>query len=92
MVSRHCHSQSDSLGLTDVEVKGGRSVENKLDARRLYHFVERIRLGNVWNDGNIQRILVNVGVRIADDLGLLFTPHGCDDLVALLEELVKRVG
>jgi hypothetical protein len=79
--------------LTDIKVKGARSVQHGIDARCLGHLVKRPRLSNVRHDDHLElavRGLSRVGV--TDLLGLSLGADGGDDGVVLFEELVEDVG
>lgn len=66
-------------------------MQHHVQAGRLDNLVKGILLGNVGHDddGEVIRLVL---VRVADLGRFVFGADGCDDVVALLEELFHDMG
>lgn len=88
----HSH-QLRRVTLTNVKVKGARSVQDGVEAGRLGHLVKRTRPSNVRHDNHLELAVRGpFRVGVTDLLGLGFGANGGDDGVVLFEELVEDVG
>lgn len=79
------------MNLTEVKVEGAGSVKHHVQARSLDNLVKGISLGNVRNDDDFQLVRL-VLERLADLVCLVFRADGCDDFIALVEELFNDMG
>jgi len=77
---------------TPVVMEGRGCVKNHLDPGALDHFVEGVGLRDIGHDDDVELVLCELGVGIADPLCLVFGPDRGHHLVALLEELLQDVG
>jgi hypothetical protein len=95
---QHTSSTDDSrvkqvlLGICDVEMEGGGSVDDCFQAVDLDGFVEGALLSNVFDDAEVELGGRYVVVRFFDFVGFVLGAYRGDDSVAVLEQDVEYVG
>jgi hypothetical protein len=81
------------LHISHVKVEGTRSVDDGLEGRvRDDGFVKGIFLGDVFYDGEVELVFAVAGVGFCDLVGFFLGADGCDDAVALLQQVFEDVG
>ena len=81
------------LHISHVEVEGTRGVDDGLEGRvRDDGLVESIFLSDVFYDGEVELVFAVAGVGFCDLVGFFLGADGCDDAVALLQQVFEDVG